>query len=170
MRRTLVSVAAALVAAIAVPAAAGAYELSDELLQVLATAPLDRGVAVGEGRFSTGQPSDQFILAARGTPLEASGSIRLAKEGFAEIRGRVGCVFVFGGFAGVAGTLDQPVGEYGFFSMAVVDNGEPGGGVPDAALYELRTAPSLTGDCGLVSLLSLGAPSMLHGNVVLRNK
>jgi hypothetical protein len=173
MKRSLVAGAAAVLAAVVIPAGAAAYALSDELLEVLAAAPASRGIAVGEGNFSKGQPSDRFHVAAHGTPADARGSVRLNQEGFAEVRGRVDCVFVFGALAGVAGTLEQPVGpagELSYFALALVDNGEPGGATPDMAIYEARNVPAWGGDCGLVALLSLGAPPILQGNVVVKTK
>jgi hypothetical protein len=173
MKRSFATGVAAVLAAAAIPASAAAYALSDDLLEVLATAPASRGVAVGSGKFSKGQPSDQFHVSGHGTPSEARGSIRLNTEGFAEVRGRVDCVFVFGALAGVAGTLDQPVGpagEFRYFALAVVDNGEPGDATPDAAIYEVRDVPAWGGDCGLVPLLTLGAPPILQGNIVVKTK
>jgi hypothetical protein len=170
MKRWLLSGAAMLLAALVIPAAAAAYVLSDDLLAVLASAPTSRGVAVGEGKFAKGHPHDQFHVAAHGTPSEARGHVRLNQEGFAEVRGRVECVFVFGALAGIAGTLEQPIDEYNYFAVALVDNGEPGGPSSDAGLYELRTTPSMGGDCGLVALLTLGAPGILQGNIVVKTK
>jgi hypothetical protein len=170
MMRSFVSGAAALAAAFVIPAGAAAYVLPDELLDVLATAPASRGVAVGEGKLAQGQPADQFHVAAHGTPFDARGHVRLNQDGFAEVQGRVECVFVFGALAGVAGTLEQPVGEFHYFALALVDNGEPGGAVPDAAIYEIRTVPAWGGDCGLVALLGLGAPSIVQGNIVTKTK
>lgn len=172
MKRSLVTGAAAALAAVVIPVSAAAYALSDELLEVLATAPVSRGVAVGEGTFSKGQPADQFHVAAHGTSTDARGSIRLNQEGFAEVRGRVDCVVVYGGIAGVSGTLDQPVdpaGEFAYFALAVVDNGEPGGATPDVAIYEARNMPA-GGDCGLFGLLSLGPQPILLGNIVVKTK
>jgi hypothetical protein len=173
MKRSLLTGAAAALAWVVIPASAGAYVLSDDLLEVLASAPVSRGIAVGEGRFSKGQPKDQFHVAAHGTPADARGHVRLNQEGFAEVRGRVNCVFVFGALAGVAGTLEQPVGlggEFSYFALALVDNGEPGSATSDVALYEVRNVPAWGGDCGLVALLSLGAPPILQGNVVVKTK
>lgn len=170
MKRSLVAAAAALLVAVVIPAGAAAYVLSDDLLEVLASAPASRGIAVGEGKFAKGQPSDQFHVAAHGTPSDARGHVRLNQEGFAEVRGRVECVFVFGALAGVAGTLEQPVGEFDYFALALVDKGEPGSASTDAALYEVRTVPAWGGDCGLVALLSLGAPPILQGNIVVTTK
>lgn len=109
MKRSLVMGAAAALAAVVIPASAAAYVLSDDLLEVLATAPASRGVAVGEGKFSKGQPADQFHVAAHGISTDARGSIRLNQEGFAEVRGQVNCIVVYGAVAGISGTLDQPV-------------------------------------------------------------
>jgi hypothetical protein len=173
MKRSLVAGAAAALAAVGIPATAAAYELSADLLEVLATAPVSKGVAVGEGKFAKGQPADQFHVSSHGTPTDAKGSIRLNQEGFAEVRGQVNCVYVYGSMAGVAGTLDQPVGpagEFTYFALAVVDNGEPGGGTPDQAIYEVRDTPAWSWDCGLFGLLSLGAPPILQGNIVVKTK
>ena len=58
-----------------------------------------------------------------------------------------------------------------YFALALVDNGEPGGASPDSALYEVRNVPAWGGDCGLVALLSLGAPPiLLQGNVVVKTE
>lgn len=170
MRRTLAAGVAVLAAAFAIPGSATGYVLSEDLIALLETAPVSRGVAVGEGKLAEGQPSDQFRIAAHGTPSDARGSVRFNTDGFAEVRGNVTCVFVFGAVAGVSGTLERPIGDFGYFAIAVADNGEPGGSTPDAALYELRDVPAWGGDCGLVALLSLGAPPILQGNVVLKNK
>jgi hypothetical protein len=173
MKRSFTVFALALALAALVPGAAAAYLLSDELLAFIASVPPTRDLAAGEGKFSRGQPAQQFNVAAHGGPLDATGNVRFNSEGFAEVKGTVDCLFVTGNRAGVAGVLAQgigPSGAFRFFVLALEDNGEPGGAVPDRATFEVSTAHTSAADCGLADAIGLGSTPIVQGNIVVMDR
>jgi hypothetical protein len=176
------ALAAVLALAVAVPSAAAydlpadligvSYDLPDELLAFIAATPSSKDFAVGSGKLSKTQQgvADQFNFSARGTPSDATGHVRFNSSTFAETRGTVDCLFVFGNRAAVAGTFDDPPNElFPFFVIAVVDNGEPGSS-PDQALLNMFDVHPGNADCGLFILETVVAPTIAQGNIVVKDR
>jgi hypothetical protein len=169
MKRSLALLCVLLSAAL-IPSTALAYLLPADLLAFIASVPSSHDFAVGEGKFSKGQPADQFNIAAHGSPTDAKGHVRFNSTGFAEARGEVDCLFVTGNKAAIAGTFDEPLdGQFPYFIVAVQDNGEPGGGVPDQAVLAPINAHPGTVDCGFAATIELTTP-IVQGNIVVKDR
>ena len=167
MKRSLTVFIVVALAAL-VPSTAAAYLLSTELLAFIASVPASNDFAVGEGKFSKGQPAEQFNITAHGSPTSAKGHVRFNSASFGEARGEVDCLNVSGNQAGIAGTFDEPPDEqFPYFIVAVEDNGEPRGTSPDrAVLGQLAAPPGL--DCGLSAVLF--AAQIQQGNIVVKDR
>ena len=167
MKRSLALFVAVLVASL-VPGTAAAYLLSTELLAFIASVPAGNDFAVGEGKFSKGQPADQFNVAAHGSPTDAKGHVRFNSAIFGEARGDVDCLFVMGNKAGIAGTFDEPIDpQFPFFVLAVEDNGEPSSLVRDRAVLAQGTQPPGP-NCGLETIAF--AQPIIQGNIVVKDR
>ena len=167
MKRSLTLFIVVVLAAL-VPSTAAAYLLSTELLAFIASVPASNDFVAGEGKFSKGQPADQFNVSAHGSPTNAKGHVRFNSAGFLEARGEVDCVNVSGNQAGVAGTFDEPPDpDFPYFVLAVEDNGEPRGTPPDRAVLAQVTAPPGL-DCGLSAVLL--AAQIQQGNIVVKDR
>ena len=174
MRRVLI-VSAVLVAGLFAAAAKAdlfQYQLSQPLLDFIATTPEGRDLAVGEGKFETTTKgvSNQVTFSGHGTPTDAVGSVVFHQTDFVEEHGTVNCVFVSGKRAALSGTFDHAVdGLFPFFTVVVEDNGEPTATdpTPDIAI----ALPSTTSfdefeSCGF-SALAFGQLPIVQGNVVV---
>jgi len=168
MKRSLVLFIVVLLSAV-VPSTAAAYLLSPELLAFIASVPATNDFAVGEGKFSKGQPAEQFNIAAHGSPIAAKGHVRFNSATFVEARGEVDCLLVSGNQAGIAGTFDDPPDEqFPYFVVAVEDNGEPSGGAsPDRAVLSQSDHPP-GADCGLSTVEF--ATTIRQGNIVVKDR
>jgi hypothetical protein len=173
----LAALAAVLALSAAVPTAAAyelplgvSYDLPDELLAFIAATPSSKDFAVGSGRLFKGQPVDGFNISARGTPLDAQGTVKFRSPSFLEVRGTVTCVFVTGNRAGVSGVLDQPFDGFTHFSVGLEDNGEPSGPMKDRAALVRDTAPIVEADCGLAFAFSGGSLPIEQGNIVVKKR
>jgi hypothetical protein len=167
MKRSLVLFIVVVMSAV-VPSTAAAYLLSAELLAFIASVPATNDFAVGEGKFSKGQPAEQFNIAAHGSPIYAKGHVRFNSDSFGEARGEVDCLLVSGNQAGIAGTFDDPPDDqFPYFVVAVEDNGEPSGASPDRAVLIEITAPPGP-DCGLSTVGF--ATTIRQGNIVVKDR
>ena len=174
MSKKAAALAALLALGVAVPAAQATYALSTELLAFIASVPPTNSFAVGEGKFAKGQPGDQFTFSAHGPGMGtygARGSVRFRTTLFGTLRGSVDCLVVAGNQAGISGRLDEPPDpQVPRFVLAVEDNGEPGGELPDRATVAIGTASQVEADCGLAFLEApLGDP-IVQGNIVVKDR
>ena len=171
MKRSLTLFIVVVLAAL-VPSTAAAYLLSTELLAFIASVPATNDFAVGEGKFSKGQPAEQFNVAAHGSPMIANGHVRFNSATIGEARGEVDCLFVMGNKAGIAGSFDEPLGgQYPYFILGVEDNGEPRkGGPADQALLAGQLTDTGDLDCGLAAALDIGTQPIVQGNIVVKDR
>ena len=143
------------------------------LLAFNASAATSNDFARGEGKFSKGQPAEQFQFSADGSPTSTRGSVRFNSASLGEARGTVDCLFVSGNQAAVAGSFEQPLGgQYQFFVLAVQDNGDARKGVPaDQAVLIGESTHTEDADCGLATAISLGPlPVIAQGNITVKDR
>ena len=138
-----------------------------------ASAATSNDFARGEGKFSKGQPAEQFYFSADGSPTSAKGSVRFNSASLGEARGTVDCLFVSGNKAAMAGSFEQPLGgQYPFFVLAVQDNGDARKAVAaDQAVLIGESTHTGDADCGLTTATSLGPmPLIVQGNLTVKDR
>lgn len=154
-----------------VPSTAAAYLLSNRPLAFNAGVAASDESVRGEGKFSKGQPAEQFYLSADGSPTPVKGSVRFNSASLGESRGTVDCLFVSGNKAAVAGSFERPLGgQYPFFVLAVQDNGPARkGAAADQAVLIGESTHTGDADCGPATATSLGPmPPIVQGNITVK--
>jgi hypothetical protein len=180
MKRLLVVLA--LVLGLLLPAAKAqlpTFQLSQELLDFMATAPAADDLVAGEGKFAPTEKGEsmQFTVSAHGPggptlelPLAAAkGNLRLKINGVEE-HGRVECMHVEENEAILEGSFDESVMFEGQafpdFIMFVDDRGEPNGDLPDQANIGLD---SNAAQCFTTSVILAGG-AVQQGNIVVMDR
>jgi hypothetical protein len=174
----LAALAAALALVAAVPTAAAydlplgaTYDLPADLLAFIASTPSSKDFAVGSGRFSRGQPREGFNISAHGSPTDAHGHVKFTDPILGEVRGEVDCLAVSGNTAGISGTVTSAADpELEAFIVGIRDNGEPNNSPRDQAILALSTDPIVIPDCGLGDFIADGAPEIVQGNLVVKDR
>jgi hypothetical protein len=172
------ALAAALALAAVVPTAAAydlplgtTYDLPEELLAFIAATPASKDFAVGSGRFSKGQAAEGFNISAHGSPADAHGHVKFTDPILGEVRGEVDCLAVSENTAGISGRITGAADpELEAFIVGIRDNGEPSSSPRDQAILALSTDPIVIPDCGLGDFLADGAPAIVQGNLVVKDR